>query len=129
MILNRLCYASGNSEPGRANPTKSVAVQRVDNYGAGFLRASAKAVFAEGTGSAGYILSGLFRTDRTIAPDLLERDQPDADLLVRVQLEADPRQPGDHGPEGTGPVLPVGHRGPRPPCGGVPRLIPGRPPT
>jgi hypothetical protein len=66
VILNRLCYASGNSEPGYANPTKSVAIKRVDNYGAGFLAAGAKAVFAEGTGSAGYILSGLFRTDRTM---------------------------------------------------------------
>ena len=41
VILNRLCYASGNSEWGRANPTKSTAIKRVDNYGAGFLRAGA----------------------------------------------------------------------------------------
>lgn len=66
VILNRLCYASGNSEPGRPNPTKSVAVQRVDNFGAGFLRAGAKAVFAEGISSAGYVLSGLFKTNRNI---------------------------------------------------------------
>ena len=48
VILNRLCYASGNSEWGRPNPTKTVAKQRVDNYGAGFLRAGARAVFADG---------------------------------------------------------------------------------
>ena len=48
VILNRLCYASGNSEWGSANPTKTIARQRVDNYGAGFLRAGARAVFAEG---------------------------------------------------------------------------------
>jgi hypothetical protein len=47
VILARLCYASGNSEWGSANPTKSTAIKRVDNYGAGFLRAGAKAVFAE----------------------------------------------------------------------------------
>ena len=52
VILNRLCYASGNSEWGSANPTKTVAKQRVDNYGAGFLRAGARAVFAEGITNA-----------------------------------------------------------------------------
>jgi hypothetical protein len=66
VILNRLCYASGDSEWGRANPTKSVAIQRVDNYGAGFLRANAKAVFAEGLSSAGYVLKGLFTTNMTM---------------------------------------------------------------
>jgi hypothetical protein len=66
VILNRLCYASGNSEWGAANPTKSVAIQRADNFGAGFLRANAKAVFAEGIGSASYILYGLFKTSRTM---------------------------------------------------------------
>jgi hypothetical protein len=66
VILNRLCYASGNSEWGRANPTKSVAIQRVDNYGAGFLRTGARAVFAEGINSAGFILYSLFRTSRTM---------------------------------------------------------------
>ena len=29
VILNHLCYSAGNSEPGRANPTKSVAKQRI----------------------------------------------------------------------------------------------------
>lgn len=62
VILNRLCYASGNNEWGAGYPSKSVAIQRVDNFGAGFLRAGARAVFAEGIGSASYILSGLFKT-------------------------------------------------------------------
>ncbi|MFL5675219.1 MAG: hypothetical protein ACJ779_09440 [Chloroflexota bacterium] len=66
VILNRLCYASGNSEWGRPNPTKTVAKERADNFGAGFLRAGARAVFAEGITSASYILSGLFRTSRTM---------------------------------------------------------------
>lgn len=60
VILNRLCYASGNSEWGAGYPTKTTAIQRVDNYGAGFLRAGARAVFAEGIDSASYILKGLF---------------------------------------------------------------------
>jgi hypothetical protein len=67
VILNRLCYASGNSEPGRANPTKSVAMQRVDNFGAGFLRANAKAVFAIGTSSATYTLKALLTESTNIS--------------------------------------------------------------
>jgi hypothetical protein len=66
VILNRLCYASGDSEWGAANPTKSTAIKRVDNYGAGFLRTGAQAVFAEGINSASYILYSLFRTSRTM---------------------------------------------------------------
>jgi hypothetical protein len=66
VILNRLCYASGNSEWGTANPTLSVAKQRIDNYGAGFLRTGAKAVFADGITSSSYILYSLFKTGRSI---------------------------------------------------------------
>jgi len=66
VILNRLCYASGNSEPGHAAPTKATAIKRVDNYGAGFLRTGARAVFAQGISSASYILYGLFKTSRTM---------------------------------------------------------------
>ncbi len=66
VILNRLCYASGNSEWGSPNPTLNVAKQRVDNFASGFLRANARAVFAEGITNAGYILYSLFKTTRTI---------------------------------------------------------------
>jgi hypothetical protein len=67
VILNHLCYASGNSEWGSANPTRSTAIKRVDNYGAGFLRTGAAAVFAEGLNSPSYILRGLFRSTRTMS--------------------------------------------------------------
>ncbi len=66
VIFNRLCYASGNSEWGSANPTRSVAKQRIDNYAAGFLRARARAVFAEAIGSASYILYGVFKTKHSM---------------------------------------------------------------
>ena len=66
VILNRLCYASGNSEWGSPNPTRSTAVKRVDNYGAGFLRAGAKAVFAEAIESAAYTIKALFVSNRTM---------------------------------------------------------------
>jgi len=66
VILMRLCYASGNSEPGRADPTKSTAMARVDNYGAGFLRTNAKVVFAQGYGKSNHIFYSLFKTNRTM---------------------------------------------------------------
>ena len=66
VILARLCYASGNSEWGAANPTKSTAIKRIDNYGAGFLRAGAKAVFAEGITNASYIIKNLYTSSRTM---------------------------------------------------------------
>ena len=66
VILNRLCYASGNSEWGAANPTKATAIKRVDNYGAGFLRAGAKAVFAEAIKSISLHIRSLFTTNRTM---------------------------------------------------------------
>ena len=62
VVLNRLCYASGNNEWGEGNPTKSTAIKRVDNYGVGFLRAGAKAVYASGITDVGYVLRGLFKS-------------------------------------------------------------------
>jgi len=52
--------------PGQPDPSRAVAMRRVDNYGAGFLRSGARAVFAEGTTDASYILANLFTTTRTI---------------------------------------------------------------
>ncbi len=67
VLLNHLCYSAGSSEPGRANPTLTVARRRVDNFAAGFLRTGAKAVFAETLGSASYVIRGLFTTNRTMS--------------------------------------------------------------
>jgi hypothetical protein len=66
VILNHLCYSAGNSESWQPNPTRTVARQRIDNYGAGFLRTGARVVFAEARNKAGYILSSLFGTNRTM---------------------------------------------------------------
>jgi hypothetical protein len=41
VLLNHLCYASGNSEPGLPEGNLAQAKQRVDNYAAGFIRAGA----------------------------------------------------------------------------------------
>ena len=66
VILNHLCYASGDSEWGRPNPKRATAIARVDNFGAGFLRAGAAAVIADGLNSPAYVLRGLFGTNRTL---------------------------------------------------------------
>ncbi len=66
VILNHLCYASGDNEWGSGNPTRAVAIRRVDNYGAGFLRAGAAAVIADGLESPAYVLRAFFRTSRTV---------------------------------------------------------------
>jgi len=66
ILLHHLCYAAGNSEPGQAEPSVSVARQRVDNYAAGFLKAGAAAVIADGhAGPEGY-LRALFTTQQPI---------------------------------------------------------------
>jgi hypothetical protein len=66
ILLNRLCYASGNSEDG-SNPALSVAKARADNFGAGFLRGKARAVIADGhiSSMAPYIRS-LFTSHSTL---------------------------------------------------------------
>ena len=47
VLLNHLCYAAGDGESGMANPSWSVARQRVDNFAAGFISAGAGAVLAD----------------------------------------------------------------------------------
>jgi hypothetical protein len=47
VLLNHLCYASGNTEPGLAEGSLDDAKQRVDNFAAGFIQAGAAAVVAE----------------------------------------------------------------------------------
>jgi hypothetical protein len=74
VLLHHLCYASGNSEPGNPAPTRSVAKQRVDNYGAGFLRAGVSAVIADGHRGAVDYLRALFTTDQRLVE--LWRSQP-----------------------------------------------------
>src|SRR5664279_128203 len=60
VLLNHLCYASGDSEGGRGNPTLAVAKTRVDGYASGFLRGGASVVIAEGMGSLSPYIDALF---------------------------------------------------------------------
>jgi flagellar hook assembly protein FlgD len=66
VMLHNLCYASGNSEPGGAAPTVSVARQRIDNYGAGFVKGGASAVLADGHMGPPWYLNRLFTTGQSI---------------------------------------------------------------
>jgi hypothetical protein len=67
VLLNRLCYASGNSEWGAGYPSRTTAQARVGNFGYGFLHAGARAVFANAISSLKPIIYSLFKTNRTMA--------------------------------------------------------------
>ena len=67
VILDHLCYASGNSEPGNPEPSVTVARQRADNYASAFLKAGASAVIADGHAGAEIYLRALFTTHQSIA--------------------------------------------------------------
>jgi hypothetical protein len=67
VLLNRLCYASGNGEPGSAEPSWATAVKRADNFAAGFLQTGASAVLADGHTSLVYELAILFGRNRNLA--------------------------------------------------------------
>ena len=66
VLMNHLCYASGNSEPGLPEGTLDVAKQRVDNYAAGFIRAGASAVIAEAWSSPSYFVRAILGGGRSI---------------------------------------------------------------
>ena len=66
VMLHNLCYASGNSEPGQAAPSVSVARQRIDNYGAGFIKGGARAIIADGHMGPAPYLAALFTSGRSI---------------------------------------------------------------
>jgi hypothetical protein len=66
VLLNHLCYASGNSESGYANPALSTAKTRVDGYGSGFIRGGAKTVIAEGLDDLNYYIDTVFNGHTTV---------------------------------------------------------------
>jgi hypothetical protein len=66
VLLNHLCYASGNSEPGLSEGTMEQARQRVDNFAAGFIRAGAAAVIAEAYASPNHMIRAILGGTRSI---------------------------------------------------------------
>jgi hypothetical protein len=106
VLLMHVCYASGNPEWGRAAPTRLVARQRVDNFGAGFLRTGARIVLAETLGRANYIFHGLFETDDTMheifwsAPNAVRKYRYGFDSLrtpgAKALLDPNPKIKGSY---------------------------------
>ncbi len=90
VLLFHLCYASGNSEPGQAEPSLSTAKQRVDNYAAAFIKAGARAVIANGHSHNPYYINALFTTRQTM--DEYWRNAPDFNGDVRTYEST--RNPG-----------------------------------
>ena len=66
VLLNHLCYASGNTEPGLPEGNLDQAKQRVDNYAAGFIQAGASAVIAEAWSSPSYFVKTILSSNRSI---------------------------------------------------------------
>jgi hypothetical protein len=67
VLLGHLCYSAGNSESQNPAPTLTVAKERVDNMGAGWLQTGARAVIAEPySNQEGDYIQGLFTTDESI---------------------------------------------------------------
>jgi hypothetical protein len=66
VMLNHLCYASGNSESGKTLATLAVAKTRIDGFGSGFLRGNARAVIAEGLGSLNPYIDAIFTPHLTL---------------------------------------------------------------
>jgi hypothetical protein len=99
VLLVHLCYSAGNS----GGPSLRLASERVDNYGAGFLRTGARVVVAEALGKAAYLLNGLFHSDASLQQLFMSAKQ--AERKFRVEFNAhrspswahgllDPRRPG-----------------------------------
>ena len=101
VLLFHLCYASGNSEPGSADPSLSTARKRVDNYAAAFLQAGARAVIASGHSHDPYYIRGLFTTRQTI--EEYWRASPDANgQFTEYPSERNPGLTFQMDPDGPG---------------------------
>ena len=96
VFLHHLCYASGNSEPGGAAPSLSIAKQRADNFATAFLAAGASVVIADGHSHTGYYLNALFTTTQTLgdlwrgAPNYHGHDIPYTPTRSTGQAVLDP---------------------------------------
>ena len=88
VVLNRLCYASGNSEWGASNPSKSTAIRRVDNYGYGFIKGGAQAVFASGITSVSYVLKGLFKGSSSMTMHSLFWSDPSRKVSYKINFNS-----------------------------------------
>jgi hypothetical protein len=88
VVLNRLCYASGNNEWGAGNPTLRTAKKRVDNYGYGFIKGGAQAVFASGISNVGYVLKALFTGSKGMSMSDLFWTDPTRTVRYKVSFDS-----------------------------------------
>jgi len=100
VILNHACYTAGSSEPGYADPTPDIAVQRVDNFAAGFLAAGAGAVIAFGLYDADPVVEGLWGSAQTLDQLFMEKGaigkyeiRADSVRTAGAKLHLDPQAP------------------------------------
>ena len=112
VVLNRLCFASGNNEWGSGNPSLKTAKKRVDNYGYGFIRAGAQAVFASGISDVSYVIKGLFAGSKSMSMSSLFWSDPSK--TVKYKIAFDSRKINGvevtDGPVQAAPLLPLGGR-------------------
>ncbi len=66
VILSHLSYASGNASSGMPIPSRSAAVERVDNFANGFLSSGARVVWALGWQPGADIVDALHEEDATM---------------------------------------------------------------
>jgi flagellar hook assembly protein FlgD len=78
-LLNRLCYAEGNGEPGMAIPTDTIAFQRADNFASTLLAAGARTVFALGWQPGVDLARALVSTHQTMEGFFESRDAANGD--------------------------------------------------
>jgi hypothetical protein len=88
VVLNRLCYASGNSEWGASNPTGTRPRSGWTTTGAGFIRGGAQAVFASGITKVGYVLKGLFKGSSSMTMTSLFWNDPNRTMDYRFSFSS-----------------------------------------
>ena len=66
VILSHLSYASGNASSGMPIPSRSVAVERVDNFANGFLDIGAQVVWALGWQPGKDVIDALYSVDSSM---------------------------------------------------------------
>ena len=93
VVLSHLCYASGNTEPGLPEGTLEVGQQRVDNYAAGFIKAGAAAVIAEGHMGPAYYVAIDPRGEGLDRPDLARLAEPATATCSASTASAAPATP------------------------------------
>lgn len=101
VLLHRLCYASGNTEPGLPEGSIDDAVQRADNYAAGFVAAGAGAVIAEAHLGPAYYVRALLAGDDGVtrlwraSPNRQGHEQSYASSRSNgFEVRLDPDEPG-----------------------------------